>query len=132
MRLFEDVWRLKEEIRAETGSLRQQREFFKEAYEDSTTFAELDESGAVVGFVSIQDNGYILFLGVDPQLREQGIGRHLIEHGTNTISSRAKTCHVRVSNTGALAFYQSVGFVVSHRVEEYYEDGDDAFYLLLM
>ncbi|PSQ42344.1 GNAT family N-acetyltransferase [Halobacteriales archaeon SW_5_68_122] len=41
------------------------------------------------------------------------------------------TCHARASNDDALAFYEHLGFEVERRVENYYEDNGDAYYLRL-
>ena len=35
---FKEVWGLKEEIRVETGFLRQEKDFFHDAYVESTTY----------------------------------------------------------------------------------------------
>jgi ribosomal protein S18 acetylase RimI-like enzyme len=41
------------------------------------------------------------------------------------------TCHARASNERALGFYEHLGFEVSRHIENYYEDGGDAYYLKL-
>ena len=41
------------------------------------------------------------------------------------------TCHARATNESALSFYEHVGFEVRRRIDNYYEDGGDAYYLRL-
>jgi len=44
---------------------------------------------------------------------------------------RSVTRHARTTNTGALGFYEHLGFEVVRRIDDYYEDGGDAYYLKL-
>jgi len=129
--LGEDAWKLKEAIREREGVLKQRRGFFLDAYRRSTVYA-LVERGAedrLVGFAATRRDGYILFLAVDPEYRGEGFGKRLVarvaeEH--NTV-----TCHARTTNRAAVEFYQHVGFEVKRRVDNYYEDRGDAYYLKL-
>jgi len=41
------------------------------------------------------------------------------------------TCHARTTNRDALNFYQELGFEIKRRIDNYYEDGGDAYYLQL-
>jgi len=41
------------------------------------------------------------------------------------------TCHARTTNREALQFYRHLGFEVTRRIDSYYEDGGDAYYLQL-
>ena len=41
------------------------------------------------------------------------------------------TCHARTSNDAALGFYRHLGFETVRRIDNYYEDGGDAYYLRL-
>jgi ribosomal-protein-alanine N-acetyltransferase len=124
------AWQLKERIREEEGVLRQRRNFFESAYERSTVYLFADRTNKrLVGFAAVRRDGYILFLAVDREYRGQGFGERLVanvaeEHGT-------VTCHARTTNREALDFYRSLGFTVKRRIDNYYEDGGDAFYLQL-
>jgi len=124
------AWRLKERIRQSEGVLRQRKNFFSNAYERSTVYLYVDETNDnLVGFAAVRRDGYILFLAVDEQYRGEGFGKRLVacvaeEYGT-------VTCHARTTNRAALDFYRSLGFTVERRIENYYEDGGDAFYLQL-
>jgi ribosomal-protein-alanine N-acetyltransferase len=127
----EDAWALKERIRREEGWLRQRKGFFMDAYTRAKTYA-LVESGleeTLVGFASVRRDGYILFLAVDPDRRHEGLGRRLIAEVARDHSS--VSCHARTTNQEAIEFYQTVGFEIQRRVDNYYEDRGDAYYLRL-
>jgi ribosomal-protein-alanine N-acetyltransferase len=124
------AWELKERIREDEGVLRQRKRFFRSAYERSTVFMYVDESeDTLIGFAAVRRDGYILFLAVDSEYRGQGFGKRLVasvaeEYGT-------VSCHARTTNSDALDFYRSLDFEVRRRVDAYYEDGGDAYYLKL-
>ncbi|MFB6162409.1 MAG: GNAT family N-acetyltransferase [Halococcoides sp.] len=127
----EAAWELKERIRQNEGVLRQRRGFFVDAYRRSKVHCYLDRtrSSPVVGFAVVRRDGYVLFLAVAPEYRGHGFGRRLVarvadDHGE-------VNCHVRATNRSALEFYEEVGFEVERRIDSYYEDGGDAYYLTL-
>ena len=129
--LVEDAWALKESIRREESVLRQRRGFFTDAYTRATTYA-LVERGLeddLVGFASVRRDGYVLFLAVAADHRSEGYGKRLVAEVADDYS--AVTCHARTTNERALEFYQGVGFEVVRRVDDYYEDRGDAYYLKL-
>jgi ribosomal protein S18 acetylase RimI-like enzyme len=124
----DEAWDLKERIRQDEGVLRQRWRFFRDAYARSTTYLRLVDDD-LIGFASTRRDGYLLFLGVAPEARGERHGRRLVgevaaEHGT-------VTCHARTTNESALRFYRHLGFEVVRRVDRYYEDGGDAYYLRL-
>ena len=124
------VWQLKERIRRNEGVLRQRRGFFTTAYGRATVFLYLDRSSdSLVGFATVRRDGYILFLAVDEAYRGQGFGKRLVASVADDHST--VTCHARTTNAGALEFYESLGFEVQQRIDGYYQDGGDAYYLQL-
>lgn len=126
----ERAWQLKERIRRSDGVLRQRKSFFSNAYRRSTVHLYLDKSSdQLVGFAAVRRDGYILFLAVDENYRAEGFGKRLIASVAEEHSS--VTCHARTTNQGALEFYRSLGFEIKRRIEGYYEDGGDAYYLQL-
>lgn len=126
----EQAWKLKERIRRGEGVLRQRRTFFTTAYERATVFLYLDRSAdRLVGFATVRRDGYILFLAVDPDYRGQGFGKRLVANVADQHTT--VTCHARTTNSDALAFYESLGFEVKRRIDDYYQDGGDAYYLQL-
>jgi len=124
------AWRLKEDIRRSEGVLRQRRGFFRSAYRRSTVYLYIDRSeDKLVGFAAVRRDGYILFLAVDSEYRGHGFGKRLIARVTEDYGS--VTCHARSTNEEAISFYQHIGFEIRRRIDNYYEDGGDAFYLKL-
>lgn len=122
------AWDLKERIREEEGVLRQRRGFFTDAYRRSSTHL-LFEDDTLVAFASVRRDGYILFLAVAPEARGRGYGERLVAEVAE--DNRSVTCHARTTNTEALGFYEHLGFEVKRHIENYYEDGGDAYYLKL-
>jgi ribosomal-protein-alanine N-acetyltransferase len=129
----DDAWHLKEAIRREEGVLRQRRGFFRDAYRRSTVYLYLAsgpvEQEELVGFAATRRDGYILFLAVDADYRGENFGKQLVARVADDYAS--VTCHARTTNEDAINFYQHLGFEVKRRIDNYYEDGGDAFYLKL-
>jgi len=127
----EEAWQLKERIRREHDVLRQRRGFFESAYTRSTVYLFVDRSnrGTLIGFAAVRRDGYVLFLAVDREYQGEGFGEALVARVADDYGS--VTCHARTTNDGALAFYEHIGFTVERRIDDYYEDGGDAYYLRL-
>jgi ribosomal protein S18 acetylase RimI-like enzyme len=124
------AWQLKEDIRRSEGVLRQRRGFFRSAYRRSTVYLYIDRAAdALVGFAAVRRDGYILFLAVDADYRSHGFGKRLVARVSEDYGS--VTCHARATNEEAIHFYQHIGFETRRRIDNYYEDGGDAFYLKL-
>jgi ribosomal protein S18 acetylase RimI-like enzyme len=127
----EQAWQLKERIRKQYDVLRQRRGFFESAYRRSTVYLFVDRTnrGALVGFAAVRRDGYVLFLAVDADYQGEGFGEALVARVAEDHGS--VTCHARTTNEDALSFYQHIGFDVERRIDDYYEDGGDAYYLRL-
>ncbi|WP_423750743.1 GNAT family N-acetyltransferase [Salinirarus marinus] len=124
----EEAWELKERIREREGVLKQRRRFFVDAYRRATSYLLfLDDD--LIGFASVRRDGYILFLAVGPEVRGEGYGRRLVAEVAD--DHRTVSCHARTTNQEALDFYQHVGFEIKRRIDNYYEDRGDAYYLKL-
>ena len=124
----ERVWTLKERIRKEEDVLKQRRGFFMNAYRRSRSHL-LFRDDELVGFVTARRDGYVLFLAVAPEARGEGLGRRLIAEVAS--DHETVTCHARTTNQRALEFYERIGFDIVRRIDGYYEDGGDAYYLKL-
>ncbi|WP_254535176.1 GNAT family N-acetyltransferase [Halomarina litorea] len=124
----DEAWDLKERIRTGEGVLKQRRGFFTDAYRRSTVYCYVCED-ELVAFAATRRDGYILFLAVTPEYRGSGYGKRLVATVADNHSS--VTCHARTTNHNALDFYEHLGFEVKRRVNGYYEDGGDAYYLSL-
>lgn len=71
---------------------------------------------------------HLMNLAVDPDRRRQGIARALIDEMLERVGADASvTLEVRVSNSGAIALYESYGFRSVGTRRRYYADtGEDA------
>ncbi|MFB6165532.1 MAG: GNAT family N-acetyltransferase [Haloarculaceae archaeon] len=129
----DDAWALKEDIRRAEGVLRQRRGFFTDAYRRSTVYCFLQREPVgddrLVGFAAVRRDGYVLFLAVSPEHRGEGYGKELIARVAE--DNTAVTCHARTTNEAAVGFYEHLGFEIQRVIENYYEDGGDAYYLKL-
>ena len=127
----EAAWDLKERIRQRDGMLRQRRRFFENAYRRSTVYLYFDrgQGQTLIGFAAVRRDGYMLFLAVAPDYRGEGFGKRLIARVLDDHES--VSCHARSTNRSAIQFYQHIGFEIVRRVDGYYEDGGDAYYLKL-
>ena len=124
------AWELKERIRKADGVLRQRRGFFSDAYRRSRVYLYVDGSrNRLIGFAAVRSDGYILFLAVDTEYRGHGFGKRLIARVSEEYGS--VTCHARATNREAIAFYEHLGFERKREIDNYYEDGGDAYYLKL-
>jgi ribosomal protein S18 acetylase RimI-like enzyme len=123
-----ESWDIKQQVQRADGVLRQRRGFFTDAYRRSTTHLFVTDDD-VVAFASVRRDGYMLFLAVDPDHRGQGFGEQLITDVAT--EHRSVSCHARTTNERALGFYEHLGFEVERRIDGYYEDGGDAYYLTL-
>ena len=127
---LEDAWDLKERIRRREGVLKQRRGFFTDAHRRSTVYLYRDpDADGLIGFAAARRDGYILFLAVAPEYRGEGFGERLVAQVAE--NHRRVTCHARTTNENALAFYEHLGFEIVRRIDNYYEDRGDAYYLRL-
>ena len=118
------------------------REFFaseiSEPYRYSRVLAGQDGSVPRVGgylfAVSLYEEFHINKIATDPRVRNRGLGRLLLEDAlarARSVSATAVTLEVRISNIPAREFYASYGFREAYRRRFYYQDGEDAFAMVL-
>ncbi len=124
----DEAWDLKEEINDRVGVLKQRHSFFIDAYRRSTVHIYLQDD-ELIGFAAVRRDGYILFLAVSPECQGEGIGKRLVARVAEEYDTI--TCHARTTNEDALRFYEHLGFEINRRIDNYYEDGGDAYYLKL-
>jgi ribosomal-protein-alanine N-acetyltransferase len=83
------------------------------------------EEGVVLGFLASRQiapgEREILFIAVDPAYRRRGIAKRLLQ---NELDDRHGEwfLEVRESNLAAIRLYETLGFQVAGRREEYYSD----------
>ena len=118
------------------------REFFEseldEAFRYARVLARPDGPPPVVGgylfAISLYDEFHINKIATDTRLRQLGYGRMLLEDALSrarSVRAAAVTLEVRVSNGPAREFYRSYGFREAYRRRGYYQDGEDAFAMVL-
>jgi len=79
--------------------------------------------------------GYLAMLVVITQYRGLGIGSELVKRSIHQMAEQEAdevTLEAEVTNKGALALYQNLGFIRDKRLTRYYLSGSDAFRLKLM
>ena len=82
------------------------------------------QDGQIFGYIVFGRDGHIISIAVDPARRRKGIGRALLMRVLNHPRIRKIRAEVRVSNKGAQAFYQEIGFRVVGVISNYYGDED--------
>ena len=118
------------------------REFFEtelaEPYRYARVLVSRDGSTPLVGgylfAVSLYEEFHINKIATDPRLRNLGYGRVLLEDAlarARTQRATAVTLEVRISNIPARQFYGDCGFREAYRRKSYYQDGEDAFAMVL-
>jgi [ribosomal protein S18]-alanine N-acetyltransferase len=97
-------------------------------------FMVAEEEGTVIGFIFgillSRVDARILMLAVDQRRRARGLGTSLYREFQMQCAAkgiRVISLEVRVSNQGAIKFYEKMGFQLSGRVAKYYSNGEDAF-----
>ncbi len=97
----------------------------------------VEKYGDVVGYLVswlVEDELHVGNIAVAPSLQGAGVGRELFAHCLGAAVERGvtrATLEVRVSNTRAIALYESHGFIPVALRKGYYSDtGEDALVML--
>jgi ribosomal-protein-alanine N-acetyltransferase len=81
-----------------------------------------------------RDIGHVKDLAVHPDARRQGLGCDLLHTALTVLAVEGAALvklEVRASNDAALSLYRSEGFEPLRRVPRYYDDGEDAYVMVL-
>lgn len=110
--------------------------------EPSGTYIAVDKNrNKIIGFVfgvyrpvffylekaDIKD-GWIPLIAVDPEYQKRGIGTLLmqtIEEYLRSKGAKEVKVEVRENNTGALEYYNKIGFEIHKKIPNYYFDGEN-------
>ena len=102
-----------------------------------SNFLVLEKDGLVVGFIDYWvtfDSATIDQIAVKKSERNQGFAKILLEKSINDIKELGEvsflTLEVRTSNEPAINLYKSFGFQKVTIKEKYYDDGEDAIYMV--
>ena len=91
-----------------------------------------DGSGLLVGYIcpmQLLDEGHVMNVAVDPDLRGCGVGRMLVQKVLDDCRQAGASfvsLEVRESNLSAISLYRKMGFVEVGKRKRYYENGEDA------
>ena len=102
-----------------------------------SNFLVLEKDGLVVGFLDYWvtfDSATINQIAVKKSERNQGFAKILLEKSINDLKELGEvsffTLEVRASNEPAINLYKSFGFQKVTIKEKYYDDGEDAIYMI--
>lgn len=102
-----------------------------------SNFLVLEKDGLVVGFIDYWvtfDSATIDQIAVKKSERNQGFAKILLEKSINDLKELGEvsffTLEVRASNEPAINLYKSFGFQKVTIKEKYYDDGEDAIYMI--
>lgn len=86
--------------------------------------------GFLAGVIPADGQARILMLAVAEPYRSRGIGSLLMDAFLKECELRALKrieLEVRISNGGAIRFYERYGFSVAHVLPRFYTDGEDGY-----
>ncbi len=102
-----------------------------------SNFLVLEKDGLVVGFLDYWvtfDSATIDQIAIKKSERNQGFAKILLEKSINDLKELGEvsffTLEVRTSNEPAINLYKSFGFQKVTIKEKYYDDGEDAIYMI--
>ena len=90
----------------------------------------------IVAFIFVMTNqgtGHITTIGVAPEHRRRGLAKKLLAHVDEALRKREITStslEVRVSNIIAQSLYRDLGYTIVQRLNNYYNNGEDAFLMI--
>ncbi len=92
----------------------------------------------LIGFLSYIDmftTATIVQICIKNEFRRLGYGKMLMEEMEKKLTSKIEKCEyisleVRASNSGAIKFYEKLGYQFIVNKKHYYSDGEDALYLV--
>lgn len=105
--------------------------------EGGVGFAAVDESGKVIsyaGMVLAADMGDITDVATHPDFRRQGISRAVMERLLEFAVQKQLTSvalDVRVSNVGAIALYEGLGFEMAGKRPRFYRTPPEDAYVMI-
>ena len=102
-----------------------------------SNFLVLEEGKEVIGFIDYWvtfDSATIDQIAIKKDKRNQGFAGYLLENVISLLKENKEieffTLEVRKSNVAALALYKKYGFEKVTVKEKYYDDGEDAIYMV--
>ena len=90
--------------------------------------------GYIISCIEGFGRGHVISVGVLREFRRMGIGNALMCRSICAMAERGidhVILEVRVSNTPAITLYRKLGFEVRDVLRSYYNDGEDAYLMIL-
>jgi len=90
----------------------------------------------IVGFIFVmtsQGTGHVTTIGVAPEHRRRGLAQKMLRHVEEALQKReiaTVSLEVRVSNIAAQSLYRDAGYTIVQRLNNYYNNGEDAFLMV--
>jgi ribosomal protein S18 acetylase RimI-like enzyme len=95
----------------------------------SDTFFVIETDDDIVGYIMFDKGGHIHSTAVKPTFRMKGFGRILFMHAVK-YTRKKPWLEVRSKNSGAIAFYKSLGMKITGKISNYY-GSDDALIMVM-
>jgi len=93
------------------------------------TFILIETGDNIVGYIIFDSGGHIHSTAVKGTYRMKGFGRFLFMHAAKYARKRL-WLEVRSKNSGAIAFYKSLGMKITGKIPNYY-GSDDALVMVM-
>ena len=87
------------------------------------TFIVIETDDDIIGYIMFDKGGHIHSTAVKPSSRMKGFGRMLFMHAVK-YTQKKLWLEVRSKNTGAIAFYKTMGMKITGRIPNYYQSDD--------
>lgn len=132
-----EILEIEEEAFKETNEAREEKDILYEIFENPfSTFLLLKENDKILGFINYWvtfDSATINQIATRKSARNQGIATKLLlecEERIKKENVEFLTLEVRKDNIAAKNLYLKFGFIQVTIKEKYYEDGEDAIYMV--
>jgi ribosomal-protein-alanine N-acetyltransferase len=111
--------------------------YFYETFPDGFIVAETLQKlvGFIVGVQTHENKANILMLSVSEYYQNRKIGTELLKEFLKIISNlniKIIELEVRTDNEKAISFYKKHNFKIKKKIEEFYQNGEDAFTMALV
>jgi [ribosomal protein S18]-alanine N-acetyltransferase len=97
-----------------------------------------EQAGQIIGYIGLwilYEQAQVTTLGVVREWRRKGVAKELLSHGIKHAFDNGVTTislEVRISNSAAIRLYESAGFQIRGRREDYYQDNHEDAYLMIL
>ena len=106
--------------------------FYKEITQNTlANYSVIVINEEIVGYGGawyIMDEGHITNIAINPNLRKQGLGQHLVKFMIEEAKKNElnhMTLEVRKSNVAAIKLYEKLGFIIEGVRPKYYTDNQE-------